>query len=65
MSLDDIINRELVKLGKPKLEGVRYEQYLLRLGNKKVEIFEGSKLINVVSTKKEAIELINTINSGC
>lgn len=65
MSLNDIIDKELIRLGKPRLNGIRYEQYILRIGENRVDVYEGTRFVASTPTKQEAIELINTINSGC
>lgn len=64
MRVNDIINKELIRLGRSTLDGIRYEQYTLKIGINKIDIYENTKFVRSTQTKQEAIELINTINSG-
>lgn len=65
MKFTALINGELNRLGKPSIEGIRYEQFCLVEYKNQIKIVEGKREIAVVETYQQAKELIDTINSGC
>ena len=65
MRFDCILNKYLKEYNASIIEGVVYEQYIIKQNKDLFYIEDDERLIWQGSSIKEAKEFINTVNSGC